>query len=170
MWQLKSKIVLLLSAIVCMSCQQQEIGLNKTEVSLKKFSALQSIKDYLQQKVASKGFNGNVYCEYDVLDAEIAGVDGKLYLWAFCQEYYRKGQNLESGTGGSFPVVLKIREENNQIKVISHQKPRDGSLYATDMPVMFSKKALTIIAADPKEQNKRVTRMQNQIKQLAGIK
>jgi hypothetical protein len=170
MRQLKSKIVLLLSAIVCMSCQQQEIGLNKTEVSLKKFSALQSMKDYLQQKVASKGFNGKVYCEYDVLDAAIAGVDGKLYLWAFCQEYYRKGRNLESGAGGSFPVVLKIREENNQIEVISHQKPRDGSLYATDMPVMFSKKALTIIAADPKEQNKRVARMQNQIKQLAGIK
>jgi hypothetical protein len=170
MQKLKSKLVILLSAIVCISCQQQEIGLNKTEVSLESFSALQSIKDYLHQKVASKGFNGKIYCEYDVLDAEIAGVNGKLYLWAFCQEYYHKDQKLEAGTGGSFPVVLTIRQENNQVEVISHQKPRDGSLYAIDMPVMFSKKALAIISVDPKEQNKRVVRMQNQIKQLAGIK
>jgi hypothetical protein len=104
------------------------------------------------------------------LDAEIAGINGKLYLWALYQEYYRKGQRLEAGTGGSFPVVLKIRQENNQVEAIGHQKPRDGSLYATDMPVMFSKKALAIIATDPKEQNKRVVKMQNQIKQSAGIK
>jgi hypothetical protein len=169
MQQLKSKLVILLSAIVCISCQQ-EIGLNKTEVLIESFSALQSIKDYLQQKVASKGFNGKVYCEYDVLDAEIAGVNGKLYLWAFCQEYYRKDQKLEAGTGGSFPVALTIRQENSQVEVISHQKPRDGSLYAADMPVMFSKKALAIISADPKEENKRVARMQNQIKQSVGIK
>jgi hypothetical protein len=170
MQQLKAKIVILLLAIVCISCQQQEIGLNKIEVPIEKFSALQSIKDYLHQKVAIKGFDGKVYCEYDVLDAEIAGVNGKLYLWAFCQEYYREGQKLEAGTGGSFPVVLKIRQENNQIEVVGHQKPRDGSLYTADMPVMFSKKALAIVAADPKEQNKRVVKMQNQIKQSAGIK
>jgi hypothetical protein len=168
MQQLKSKLVMLLSAIVCISCQQ-ESGLNKTEVPIERFSALQPIKDYLHQKVAIKGFNGKVYCEYDVLDAEMAGVNGKLYLWAFCQEYYRQGTKLEAGTGGSFPVALTIRQENNQVEVISHQKPRDGSSYATDMPVMFSKKALVIVSADPREQNKRVARMQNQIKRSAGV-
>lgn len=165
----KLKLVFLLTALVCISCQQ-EIRLNKAEMPLASFSALQPIKDYLHQKVASRGFNGQVYCEYDVLDAEIADVNGKLYLWAFCQEYYRKGEKLESGTGGSFPVVLTIRRENNQVDIVSHQKPRDGSLYATDMPVMFSQKALAIIYSETKEQNQRVVRMQNQIKQLAGIK
>jgi hypothetical protein len=166
---IKSKMLIFI-ALICAGCQN-EIGLNQNKIDLQKFSSLQPIKDYLQQKVASKGFNGKVYCEYDVLDAELTKVDRQLYLWVVCQEYYRQDQKLTAGTGSSLPIAVTIRQENDMVDVISYRKPRDGSYYTVDLPVMFSKQALAIVNNEKIEKkNQRVLRMQNRIKQFAGIK
>jgi hypothetical protein len=156
-------------ALVCVGCQSK-MGLNKNKIDLQSFADLQPIKDYLQQKVASKGFNGKVYCEYDVLDAAITTGDRQLYLWVLCQEYYRQGQKLVAGTGGSFPVAVTIRQQNDKVDVISHRQPRDGSYYAVDLPLIFSKQALAIVNNEKtEEKNQRVFRMQHKIKQEVGI-
>ncbi len=140
--------------------------MNQDRAELGRFSSLPIIKDYLNQKVASKGFGGKAYCAYEVLDTEKSGLDESLYLWVVCQEYHRQGQKLEEGTGGSFPVALKIRQENEKVEVLSHQTPRDGSYYVPDLKAMFSKKAF---ASANSVNSERVAKLQNVIKQAAGV-
>jgi hypothetical protein len=157
--------LIFLAVFACVGCQGK-IGINQDGSDLGRFSSLPIIKDYLNQKVADRGFGGKAYCAYEVLDAEKSGIDGNLYLWAVCQEYHRKGQKLEEGTGGSFPVALKIRQENEKIKILSHQKPRDASYYSPDLKAMFSKKAFESANSVNSE---RVSKLQNAVKQEAGV-
>ena len=162
--KLKS-ILILLPAFICIGCQG-EMGMNQNGADLKRFSSLPIIKDYLDRKVADRGFGGKAYCAYEVLDTEKSGTSERLYLWAVCQEYRRKNQKLEAGTGGSFPVALTIRRENEKIEVLSHQIPRDGSDYGSDPKVIFSKKAL--VSADSMK-NERIVKLQNIVRQEAGV-
>jgi hypothetical protein len=162
--QIKSALILL-PIFVCIGCQRER-GINQDGADLGRFASLPIIKDYLNQKVADKGFGGKAYCAYEVLDAEKSGTNEKLYLWAVCQEYYRKNQQLETGTGGSFPVALTIWTENEKVKILSHQKPRDGSYYTPDLATMFSKKALV---AAKSVKNEQVAKLQNAVKQEAGV-
>jgi hypothetical protein len=155
----------LLSVFVCIGCQGK-IGMNQDGADLGRFTSLPTIEDYLNQKVASKGFGGKAYCAYEVLDAEKSGTSERLYLWIVCQEYHRTNQKLEQGTGGSFPVALTIRTENEKVEVLSHQIPRDGSYYAPDLEAIFSKKAL---ASANSVKNDRVAKLQNAIRQQAGV-
>ena len=140
--------------------------MNPDGSDLGRFSSLPAIKDYLNQKVAGRGFGGRAYCAYEVLDAERSDASQKLYLWAVCQEYYRKDQKLEAGTGGSFPVALTIRKENEKAEVLSHQIPGNGSHYRPHLEAMFSKKAL---ASASSVNNGRVAKLVKAVKQEAGV-
>lgn len=162
--KLKSALILI-PVFVCIGCQG-EIRMNQDGADLRRFSSLPIIKDYLNQKVASKGSGGKAYCAYEVLDAEKSGASERLYLWAVCQEYYRKNQKLEAGTGSSSPVALTIRQENEKVEVLSHQKPRDGSYYSPDLEAMFSKKALRSAES---MNNERVNKLQKAVRQEAGV-
>ena len=156
---------MLLPAFLCIGCQS-EIGMNQDGNNSGRFSSLPIIKDYLNRKVADRGFDGSAYCAYQVLDAEKSGTSEKLYLWVVCQEYHRKNQKLEAGTGGSFPVALIIRKENEKVEVLSHQKPRNGSYYRPDLEAMFSKKAL---ASASLVNNGRVAKLIKAVEQEAGV-
>jgi hypothetical protein len=162
--KIKSALILFI-VFVCIGCQGK-IGVNQDGADLMRFSSLPIINDYLSQKVADKGFGGKAYCVYEVLDVEKSGIGESLYLWAVCQEYDRKGQKLEEGTGGSFPVALKIRQADDKVEVLSHQKPRDASYYGSDLKAMFSQKAF---ASANSMNSDRVSKLQNAVKQEAKI-
>lgn len=77
---------------------------------------------------------------------------GELYIWAYIQEYYKKGEGIEEGTGMSVPMVLKLDQSGKSFKVRSHTMPRDGSFYADDIknlfPKLAEKKALNYPSGD----------------------
>jgi hypothetical protein len=163
--KLKS-VFILLPIFICIGCQS-EIGIDRDRADLERFSSSPIIKDYLTQKVASESYGGKAYCAYEVLDAEKSGASGeRLYLWAVCQEYYRKNQKLEEGSGSSIPIALTIRTENEKIEVLSHQVPGNGSHYVRDLEAMFSKKALVLANS---MQNERVAKLLNAVRQEAGV-
>ena len=162
--KLKS-VLILIPVFICIGCQG-EIGMNQDGTYLGRFSSLPIIKDYLNQKVADKGFGGKAYCAYEVLDAEKSGTSERLYLWAVCQEYHRKNQKLEAGTGSSSPVALTIRKENEKVEVLGHKKPGIGSQYRPSLEAMFSKKAL--VSANSMK-NERIVKLQNAVRQEAGV-
>ncbi len=161
----KKPALTLLLLFLCVGCQRK-IGVNPDESNSGRVSSSPVIKDYLNRKVASKGFGGSAYCAYEILDAEKLGDSEKLYLWAVCQEYYRKGQKLEAGTGSSFPITLTIRKENDNAEVLSHQKPGDGSHYRPDLEAMFSKKALESASS---VNNGPLAKLFKAVKQEAGV-
>jgi hypothetical protein len=95
----------------------------------------QEIERYIRQEVMSPNFGGEVFSAYEILDSDRK--KGELYIWALIQEYYKEDTGIEQGTGMSVPMVLKIDESKDSLKVLSHTLPRDGSFYAEDIKSMF---------------------------------
>jgi hypothetical protein len=122
--------------ITLMGCQSQ-VTQAPSATTLARFASLQPVKDYLSTKVATQGFGGKSFCAYDVLGATTTGQTTTLYLWALCQEYYHANQGLQQGTGSSFPISVTLNTAPMPAQVTSHRRPRDGALYAEDIPVIF---------------------------------
>ncbi len=144
---------------------------NPTSKDLEQFSSLKSIQDYLSANVGETVFGGKAYCAYDVIDAAAADNPQAVYLWVVCQEYYPDNQTLKQGTGSSFPLALTVQSKNDALQVISHRIPRDGALYAEDMPVIFPERTRAKIHSEStRDHNNRVQALQNEIKQSAGLR
>jgi hypothetical protein len=163
----------LAAVLTLLGCQ----SINKNELSsedLEQVSSLKSIQDYLSANLGDTGFGGKAYCAYDVIDTEAAEETKEIYLWVVCQEYYSENQTLKQGTGSSFPLALTVRSENSEngaFQGISHRKPRDGALYAEDMPVIFPEKTIAKIQSEStRDHNNRVQTLQDEIRQLAGLR
>jgi hypothetical protein len=165
MYRLSARILLLMVGLV--SCQQP-VPEPSTTLVLGQFAASASIKTYLNSQVASRGFNGRPYCAYNVLGAEATDRGYNIYLWTLCQEYYPQGGRLEQGTGSSFPVALVVQGQGNGLTVIRHRQPRDGALYAEDMPQIFPKDVLTKLQSESVDRaNQRVAQLQADVQKEA---
>lgn len=160
---------LIFLTIALIGCQQASNDRGKT-IPLEQFSSMQSIRDYLSTNIASTGHGGKPYCAYEVLDTQQEGENINVYLWAVCQEYYSDKQNLRQGTSASLPVALVMQKNDNNLSVLAHRIPRDGALYAEDMPIIFSKKFVAKVQAESTaDRNNRVNRLQSEIERDAGV-
>jgi len=99
-------------------------------------SQTENIEDYLVTNIGISAFGGKVFCAYEPLNVE-QGVEGKLYLWTLCQEYYLEQESLIPGSGVSCPVVLRIQEKNDHYEVVGHLAPRNGTYYGPDVRATF---------------------------------
>ncbi|RSD22545.1 hypothetical protein [Mesobacillus subterraneus] len=93
------------------------------------------IERYIRQEVMSPNFGGEVFSAHEILAT--SKDKGEIYLWALIEEYYKDGAAVEQGSGMSVPMVLKVDQSGDSLKVVSHTLPRDGSLYADDIKDMF---------------------------------
>lgn len=167
MYRLSARI-LLLTMVGLVSCQQP-IQEPATTLDPGQFAASASIKTYLNTRVASRGFNGTPYCAYEVLGVDVTDRGYSLYLWALCQEYYQKDNKLELGTGSSFPVALVVHRDGEKLEAVSHRQPRDGALYAEDLPMIFPANILSILQSDSADRaNQRVARLHAEVQKEAG--
>jgi hypothetical protein len=164
--------ILLLAMVLLAGCLRPvpESQVNsQTTLNLAQFASSQSIKTYLNTQVASRGFNGQPYCAYEVLGAEVTDRGYNLYAWALCQEYYRKDNKLELGTGSAFPVALVLQRTGDQFEAISHRQPRDGALYAEDLPNIFPKSVVDLLQSDSGDRaSQRGARLQAEVRKEAG--
>jgi hypothetical protein len=53
------------------------------------------------------------------------------------QEYYKKDDKLESGTGWSVPLLLYVDMSSGKLRILGHIAPGDGDNYATDVKRLF---------------------------------
>ena len=163
-------IIFLTFAVLSLMACQQAFQNHQNSVDIEQFRSLQKIKDYLNKNIASTGFGGKPYCAYEVLDAEHKDENFNVYSLVVCQEYYSDQQELKQGTGSALPVALVIQKEGINFHIVSHRIPRDGALYAEDMPLIFSQKFRAKIQSETiDEQNERVKSLQNEIEKEAGI-
>jgi hypothetical protein len=159
---------MLLAIVILAGCQRpvQEI---QTTLDPAQFASSQSIKTYLNTQVASRGFDGQPYCAYEVLGAEATDRGYNLYAWVLCQEYYRKDNKLELGTGSAFPLALVVQRNGDQFEAISHRQPRDGALYAEDMPTLFPPSVLDLLRSESGDRtSQRGARLQAEVRKEAG--
>ena len=97
---------------------------------------VENIEDYLVTNIGISAFGGEVFCAYEPLKTE-QGVEGTIYIWALCLEYYLEQGSLIPGSGVSSPVALRIQEKNGHYEVIGHLVPRDGTYYGPDVRAIF---------------------------------
>lgn len=103
----------------------------------------QAIEKYLSEEMMNPNYGGEIFATYEILetDKNEDKNEGEIYLWALIEEYYKKGESIEMGSGMSVPVVLSVRlQHDDTLEIISHSLPADGSYYLEDIKEMFPKK------------------------------
>lgn len=125
-------LITILLVAGCQSQEQPEPPANSSLVLMLE----ESINDYLATHIGITSRGGDVYCAYELLDAGRA-TQGKLYIWALCQEYDVEQGSLKTGSGISLPVALQIQEKNGLTEIIGHLVPRDGEYYGPDVRSIF---------------------------------
>lgn len=116
---------LIIFGFIFVSCQQKSSSLTKTDIN--------NIEKYLDKKVMNPEFSGKIYSAHKVFMEQ----NEKIYIWALLQEYYKKNDKTEPGTGWSVPLVLYIEENPNGIIIKNHIAPGDGDLYSEDIKKLF---------------------------------
>lgn len=91
------------------------------------------IRDYLDTKILKPEFGGKVFSAHKIFHSDA----GCIYIWAYMQEYYKKDESLESGTGWSVPLVLYVDMSSGKLRILGHIAPGDGDVYATDVKRLF---------------------------------
>lgn len=92
-----------------------------------------AIQKYLDEKVMTPAFNGKVFSAHKVFKKDT----DKIYVWAYMQEYYKKDNKIELGSGWSLPLVLNVEEKDGGLVIKSHVAPGDGNLYFEDIKKIF---------------------------------
>lgn len=92
-----------------------------------------AIQKYLDEKMMQPGFGGTVFSAYEILKK----TDDKIFLWAYLQEYYKKDNKLQQGSGWSVPVALSVENTTDGLKINNHEVPHDGESYANDIKRIF---------------------------------
>lgn len=108
-----------------------------------------TIKTYLEQNISEIGFGGKAFCAYRMLGIDQSGEQIHAYIYALCQEYYLKGQDLTKGTGLAMPVALRVQKDGAQYRVVSHETPHDGSRFSVDVERIFPRNLHKRIFAEP---------------------
>jgi len=156
--------ILILLLVACQSNQQNSAN------SFGGIEQVENIEAYLETNIGLSGFGGEVFCDYEPLNAE-QGEGDNIYLWAMCLEYYLKQGKLTLGSGISLPVVLQIERINDHYEIVRHLSPGDGSFFGQDVRVSFPKSAWPQIMPesedDISEYNSRAERLEKKIEEKA---
>jgi len=104
------------------------------------------IEDYLSVNLINPAFGGEIFTAFEILDTDKK--NGKIFLWAFINEYIKKGEVIKEGSGMSVPLVLHVSKDHEPLKVLSHLIPRDGSYYSEDIIKLFPENILDKIIND----------------------
>lgn len=122
------QLILILSVFTFMlSCGNSKVKQTPSQ------SDNDAIEKYLDEKMMNPEFWGKVFSSYKIFKK----TEDKIYLWAYLQEYYKKDNILQKGTGWSVPAVLIIENSDEGLMIISHNVPVDGENYSKDIKSMF---------------------------------
>lgn len=109
------------------------------------------IQNYLDMKVIDPAFGGKIFSAHKIFHSDA----GCIYIWAYMQEYYKKDDKLESGTGWSVPLVLYVDMTSGKLRILGHIAPGDGEVYANDIKRLFPKSIQKEILNYPTSDNAR---------------
>lgn len=143
---MKSKIILfiLLSFfVVGFIIYKNKNNLNQVPLINESLSEDLLIEEYLNNNILKPEYGGKVFCVFHKYGSEEKDNQISYYLWAYCEEYYKKGEEIIMGSGVSMPVRLNATKTENQIKVEDFQEPLNGEGYPKSIREMFPEKYST---------------------------
>jgi len=98
------------------------------------------IEDYLNSNILKPEFGGKVFCVFKKYGSEEKDYQAFYYLWVYCEEYYKKGDDVLMGSGVSVPVKLNALKKENEIIIENFTQPIDGEGYSESIKNMFPEK------------------------------
>lgn len=106
------------------------------------------INEQLQSFLPSIGelsYNGKLFCAHHLygFDEDKENNQVKVYVWAYCEEYYQEGGQKKMGFGVSEPVLVTMELKDGVLTATSYKEPGNGSLYASSIKEMFPEKYAT---------------------------
>lgn len=113
------------------------------------------VEAYLDSTVALTGFGGRPSSVYLLLDRRDAGDTSVLWIYAYCQEFYRYGGELRRGSGTMLPLEVTLLQENAGYRVIGSRAPGPGASYAEDVERIFPPRARELLlSGNVRERNR----------------
>lgn len=95
------------------------------------------IEEYLNKNILKPEYEGKVFCSFYKYGSEEKDNQIFYYLWAYCEEYYKKDNKVSMGSGVSMPVRLNSIKNGNQIEIKNFEQPIDGEGYLGSIKNMF---------------------------------
>jgi hypothetical protein len=136
-------VILLAFALVGFVILKNKNNLNQKPLTNESLSADALIEEYLNTHILEPGYGGKVFCVFHKYGSEEKDNQISYYLWTYCEEYYKKGQEILMGAGVSMPVRLNAIKNGNQIQITDFKQPIDGEDYPKSIREMFPEKYST---------------------------
>jgi hypothetical protein len=160
---MKNKLIVLIIIILLISgfvVYKNKKNINQTSLVKESSSEDLQIEEYLDTNILNPEYGGKIFCVFHKYGSKEINNKISYYLWTYCEEYYKKGNQILMGSGVSMPVRLNIEKDGNNLKIIGFNKPTDGEEYAKSIKEMFPEKYssdaingfdVTIFPKSPKE-------------------
>jgi hypothetical protein len=100
-------------------------------------------EDYIQRyliKAMRIPASRRTFCSYGRYGSNWLDDTLHVYVEAFLADFGMRGDTAVLGSGGYTSVALKVVQEDDSMRVVSHQAPRDGSLLGPDVHRIFPRK------------------------------
>jgi hypothetical protein len=111
--------------LTIIACNNKSQGLSKRDSEI--------IQKYLEEQVLQPSFDGKVFSSFKLFKKE----DNYIYIWAYMQEYYKKDNKIESGSGWSVPMVIYFFETPSEVRIKNLFTPKDGDMYTKGIHTHF---------------------------------
>ena len=155
MQYLKKSVLLpaLISLLAIAACNNKNQGLSERDSEI--------MQKYLDEQVMQPFFGGKIFSSYKVFKKE----DNYIYIWAYMQEYYKKDDKIEPGSGWSVPMVIYFEEKPTEVNIKNLFTPKDGDKYTKGIQTHFPEEIQKQILDFPETQE--VIDMQDACKEKA---
>ncbi|MBY0755349.1 hypothetical protein K5V21_07750 [Clostridium sardiniense] len=116
----------------------------------------ETIREYIDNKTGNDIVvsDEETYSAFKILGSS----DNEIYLWVLKEN--------ESGGGGSVPLVLEIKKENNNLNILSYKMPGSGDDYGKDIKEMFPKGVQNKIFSKPDAHNEMISELQKELQEI----
>ncbi|SES78656.1 hypothetical protein SAMN05216389_102172 [Oceanobacillus limi] len=126
-------------AILIAGCNEDEANLQDGDHHITE-EIDKIISDYIIEKYSSLYFDTDKQFEVHKVFGT-SNIEGVLsvYMWSYYGGF-NKSTGLESQSGHSLPVAIRLSRTEEEYTVIDYKEPKDGSLYQSSLRKMFPEK------------------------------
>lgn len=146
--------IILLTATLFLGCTaNNEKNINTMNITEKDE---ETIREYIDNKTGNYIVMSDeeTYSAFKILGSS----DNEIYLWVLKEN--------ESGGGGSVPLVLEAKKENNNLNILSYKMPGSGDDYGQDIKELFPKEVQNKIFSNGNTHNEMINELEKELQEI----
>jgi len=99
----------------------------------------ETLKSSLSKVALKPEYGGSVFCSNHLYGFD-EDKDSKMisvYVWVYCEEYFKEAQDIKMGSGVSYPIKVAMEIQKGTLGIQGIEVPQDGEGYASSIRDMF---------------------------------